>query len=236
MPKQRERIFPLYEEVRRVTATLTDAQFGKAVRYALSRYYCGEDQEESDGVVALAAAMMLDQAARYDKYREQQKENGMNAKNAGKPKEAKGSQGKPREAKGSQGKPKEAISTHGGPRTPPSPSPSPSPDNNIICSKAVGLLNDLCGGSFRAETKGTQRLVAARLNEGYSWDDFELVIRHQCGQWMKDEKMRQYLRPETLFGNKFESYLSNARRSCPQDGGYTIAPLVDPWDEQMGEG
>ena len=81
MPRKRVRIFPLYEELRRVTATLTNEQFGKAVRHALSWYYGGEEQEETDGVICLAAAMMLDQAARYDNFREQQRENGLKPKN-----------------------------------------------------------------------------------------------------------------------------------------------------------
>ena len=92
MPRKRVPIFPLFEEVRRVTAALTDEQFGKAIRHALSRYYSGEEQEETDGIVSLAAAMMLEQAARYDSFREQQRENGLKPKNGGQPREAKVSQ------------------------------------------------------------------------------------------------------------------------------------------------
>lgn len=206
MPRKRVQIFPLFEEVRRVTAALTDEQFGKAIRHALSRYYSGEEQEETDGIVSLAAAMMLEQAARYDSFREQQRENGLKPKNGG----------KAREAKVSRGKPNTANSTDGEPGTPPIPIPIPVPIPNNTCVKAVQLLNDLSGSSFRATTKSTQKLIAAREKEGYTLADIEMVIRHQCGLWSNDEKMRKYLRPETLFGNKFEAYLSEARRSEPQ--------------------
>ena len=31
-----------------------------------------------------------------------------------------------------------------------------------------------------------------------------------CEKWKSNEKMKQYLRPQTLFGTKFESYLNLA--------------------------
>lgn len=103
-----------------------------------------------------------------------------------------------------------------------------------ICSSSVKLLNELSGSSFRATTKSTQRLINARINEGYTQEEIEMVIRHQCGLWGKDQAMQKYLRPETLFGNKFEAYLSDARRSKPQQApGYILAPLEDPWDVAM---
>ena len=225
MPRKRVRIFPLYEELRRVTAGLTNDQFGKAVRHALSRYYDGEEQEETDGVICLAAAMMLDQAARYDSFREQQRENGLKPKNGG----------QPREAKRSQGKPNTADNTDVEPGIPPIPIPVPIPNNT--CAKAVQLLNDLSGSSFQATTKSTQKLIAAREKDGYTLEDIEMVIRHQCGLWGKDANMNKYLRPETLFGNKFEGYLSDARRNSPSpEPGYTIASLEDPWEVAMRGG
>ena len=219
MPRKRALIFPLFEEIRRVTATLTDEQFGRAIRHALSRYYSGEEQEETDGIVSLAAAMMLEQAARYDCYREQQRQNRMK----------KGNQEQPNATEENQGTPKTTDNVQVKPSASPSPSPSPSP--NDTCSKAVQLLNELSGSSFRATTKSTQKLIAAREREGYTLTDIEMVIRHQCGLWGKDANMCKYLRPETLFGSKFEAYLSDARRnSSSLEPGYTLASLDDPWE------
>ena len=39
-------------------------------------------------------------------------------------------------------------------------------------------------------------------------DDFKKVIDVKSLEWNKDPKMCKYLRPETLFGNKFEGYLN----------------------------
>lgn len=106
-----------------------------------------------------------------------------------------------------------------------------------ICDSAVQLLNDLSGSCFRPATKATQKLIAARVKDGYTLEDIEAVIRHQNSLWGRDAKMRKYLRPATLFGNKFEDYLSDARREEPkQETGYTLAPVEDPWEMAVKEG
>lgn len=53
----------------------------------------------------------------------------------------------------------------------------------------------------------------ARKNEGFTLDDFKTVIAKKAAEWGKEPEkgqkdMRPYLRPETLFGTKFESYLN----------------------------
>lgn len=107
----------------------------------------------------------------------------------------------------------------------------------ISCAFVVQLLNELSGSRFRETTKATQRLIRARENEGFTQEDFETVIRHQCKLWGRDAKMQKFLRPETLFGNKFESYLSDAQRYAPkQENTYTLAPMEDPWERAVREG
>lgn len=220
MPRKTEIIFPLFEEVRRIAAPMTDENFGKAIRYALSRYFDGEEPEETDCAISVVANMMLEQAARYDCYREQQRQNRMK----------KGNQEQPNATEENQGTPKSTKSSE----KEPSASPYPYPYPNNTCAKAVQLLNDLSGSSFRATTKSTQKLIAAREKDGYTLADIEAVIRHQCGLWAKDANMSKYLRPETIFGNKFEGYLSDAKRNgLATEQGYTLASLEDPWEVAM---
>lgn len=71
----------------------------------------------------------------------------------------------------------------------------------------VDYLNDKAGTSFKSTTKKTQSLINARLKEGFTLDDFRVVINKQCNEWKNDKQMAKYLRPETLFGTKFEGYL-----------------------------
>lgn len=78
----------------------------------------------------------------------------------------------------------------------------------------IDYLNQKTGKAYRAATKATQRHISARFAEGYTVEDCRQVIDDRCRAWGnppapgKDD-MRLYLRPETLFGSKFEGYLNN---------------------------
>nr|DAG70700.1 MAG TPA: replisome organizer protein [Caudoviricetes sp.] len=72
----------------------------------------------------------------------------------------------------------------------------------------LDYLNQKAGTSYRASSKATQRLISARTNEGFTVDDFKRVIDIKVASWKDDLKMSKYLRPATLFGTKFESYLN----------------------------
>lgn len=76
-----------------------------------------------------------------------------------------------------------------------------------IYKHIVDYLNEKVGTHYRATNKTTQKHINARLKEGYTYDDFKIVIDKKCAEW-KGTSMEQYLRPETLFGTKFENYLN----------------------------
>lgn len=76
----------------------------------------------------------------------------------------------------------------------------------------VSFLNENAGTAYRSTSRKTQSLINARLNEGFTLDDFKQVILNMCAEWKSDKKMQNYLRPETLFGTKFESYLNAKSR------------------------
>ncbi len=71
----------------------------------------------------------------------------------------------------------------------------------------ISYLNEKTEKNFKVTTKKTQELIQARLNEGFTVDDFKKVIDTKTYKW-KDTEYDKYLRPETLFGTKFESYLN----------------------------
>lgn len=93
-------------------------------------------------------------------------------------------------------------------------------DNNILSGKPdradtrmeiIAYLNQKTGKNFRQNTKATAKLIDARLNDGYSVDDFKKVIDNKCAEWLGTEQ-EQYLRPETLFSpSHFESYLNQKK-------------------------
>lgn len=80
--------------------------------------------------------------------------------------------------------------------------------NVEIIKEIIDYLNLVTKSKYKYTTSSTKRLINARLNEGFSVDDFKRVIDIKNAQWSKDNKMKEYLRPETLFGSKFESYLN----------------------------
>ena len=91
-------------------------------------------------------------------------------------------------------------------------------DNNIYsptkaaqCKEIIDYLNISANTHYRHNIKKTQSLINARLNENFTLDDFKKVIDNKVSEW-KNTKMEKYLRPETLFGTKFESYLNQKEK------------------------
>ena len=70
----------------------------------------------------------------------------------------------------------------------------------------IAYLNQKLDKSYKYVDKNT-KLVNARLKEGYTIDDFKTVIDKKVAEWQNGD-MAKYLRPETLFGTKFDGYLN----------------------------
>lgn len=103
--------------------------------------------------------------------------------------------------------------------------------NPIIKGKIIDILcflNEKAGTKYRAETQATQKLIVARLEDGFTVEDFQTVIDKKCAEWKDDDKMAKYLRPETLFGNKFEGYLNAPvvkKETKKPDGGVDLSDI-----------
>ena len=86
----------------------------------------------------------------------------------------------------------------------------------------VGYLNAKIGTSYRPTSQKTKRLIHARWAEGFRLTDFRAVIDTMHAAWGNDAKMACYLRPETLFGSKFEGYLNRANLTNQKVGCYDV--------------
>lgn len=84
--------------------------------------------------------------------------------------------------------------------------------------KIIDYLNEKSGKKFRVGSE-VKRLIDARYKAGATEQDFYTVIDNMCSKWLNDEKMRDYLRPITLFGTKFDSYL-NATPQITMNNGF----------------
>jgi len=75
-----------------------------------------------------------------------------------------------------------------------------------IYSQVLEYLNSRVGTNFR-NVESNKKHIVARVNDGYTLSDFYTVIDKKCAEWVGTEQQK-YLRPETLFGNKFDGYLN----------------------------
>ena len=80
--------------------------------------------------------------------------------------------------------------------------------DRIPYSEIVEYLNEKTKSNFKSSSKDTRKHIRARYNEGFNLDDFKKVVDVKTAEWYNDTKMNAYLRPKTLFGTNFESYLN----------------------------
>ncbi len=93
-------------------------------------------------------------------------------------------------------------------------------DNYIKARKEIiDYLNQRAGTNYRANAEKAKKHINARLNEKYTVDDFKKVIDKKCNEWIGTE-YEKFLRPETLFGSKFEGYLNQNIRTKSVKYGY----------------
>lgn len=81
------------------------------------------------------------------------------------------------------------------------------PDASSLSSFLIEHLNEKTGSNYKTST-AVIRQVDSLLAAGYSPEQLRTVIDKKCSEWLNDDKMRTYLRPSTLFGDKFSEYLA----------------------------
>ena len=88
-----------------------------------------------------------------------------------------------------------------------------SNSTRVPYKEIIDYLNEKTGRNYKHVAKVNQRVIKARLNEGYTLEDFKTVIDKKSDEWNDDVKMKEYLRPETLFSTKFDRYLNEEIKS-----------------------
>jgi predicted phage replisome organizer/uncharacterized phage protein (TIGR02220 family) len=103
--------------------------------------------------------------------------------------------------------------TYSAAKTAPSPAKA---EPHLPFDEIVTFLNEKAGTKYRSSSAKTKKLIHARFEDGFKLDDFKTVITKKTDEWLNTD-MAKYLRPETLFGTKFESYLNQKKGVDPSD-------------------
>ena len=85
--------------------------------------------------------------------------------------------------------------------------------NSTPYQEIIAYLNEKTGRDYKDGTPKTRTLINVLWKQGFQLQDFQKVIDNKVKDWITDQKYSKYLRPETLFGTKFEGYL-NEQRHC----------------------
>ena len=120
------------------------------------------------------------------------------------------------------------------------PNPNPNQNTNTNARERADIidyLNEKVGTNYRADAALAKKHIDARINEGYTVEDFRTVIDKKVAEW-KGTEFEKFLRPETLFGTKFDSYLNatNGGGSIPAPPVYTSDGIFEALyaDEENG--
>ena len=208
---------------------LSDEQAGKLWKSLFAFVNRDEESALSDPVVALAYEVMAQQIkrdfAKYDEKCEKNKKNGLEKKRT----VANGSDRLQEEEKEED---KDNNTEEDNEEDKDKENTKQAVERNSTTSVSfvkdvIDYLNEKISAHYKATSKSTARLINARVKEGFTLSDFKKVIDNRVDAWGKDKHMQQYLRPETLFSNKFESYLNS---SSIKANGYT---QIFDYDEEF---
>ncbi|MCU5745885.1 conserved phage C-terminal domain-containing protein [Staphylococcus sp. SQ8-PEA] len=94
----------------------------------------------------------------------------------------------------------------------------------------IDYLNKQTGKQYKSTTKKNQTVIRARTDEGFTLDDFKKAIDNKVSEW-EGTDMEKYLRPETLFGTKFEGYLNQTPKLSGVDQLERMKYDMSYWEE-----
>lgn len=111
-------------------------------------------------------------------------------------------------------------------------------ENNIYSqARQAGVdimtyFNNSLNTNFKADSDYILKLISARINDGFTVNDFKTVIDKKKAEWINTD-MEKYLRPQTLFGTKFESYLNQKSEKKKDSVGNINDSLDDDYFKEI---
>jgi len=83
--------------------------------------------------------------------------------------------------------------------------------STYVIHQTIKYLNEVTESEYDPieYSNGKNNFIFNLVKQGYTYKDFKLVIDRKWKDW-KDTKYQQYVRPQTLFGEKFKRYLNES--------------------------
>ncbi|PIC77627.1 replication protein [Sporosarcina sp. P19] len=100
--------------------------------------------------------------------------------------------------------------------------------NLDVAHIVIQYLNDKTGKHFKATSAATKKMIAGRVKEGYTQEDFMKVIDLKVSQWMNHAEFNRFLRPSTLFSaTNFENYINELAVVQKSKKRLLVLPVLD---------
>lgn len=101
-----------------------------------------------------------------------------------------------------------------------------------LAKQVIDYLNEKCNTNYKSSANYVQKHISARMSDGnVDFEDYKHVIDIKYSQW-KGTNYEKYLRPQTLFGTKFDSYLNEyyMKNKINKKAEKQEQPILNLWD------
>lgn len=119
------------------------------------------------------------------------------------------------------------ISTYSSPISTPQPTKKSPTPRALFIGEALKVFTEVTGRACLIPSAEVSFDLTKIFDAGYSIDDVRLVCELKQAEWGADPKRQQWLRPHTLFGEKFEGYLAAAKADTAKEERDAAAKFAD---------
>ena len=119
------------------------------------------------------------------------------------------------------------ISTYSSPISTPQPTKGAPTPRALFIGEALKVFTEVTGRACLIPSAEVSFDLTKIFDAGYSIDDVRMVCEQQQAEWGADPKRQKWLRPHTLFGEKFEGYLAAAKADTAKEERDAAAKFAD---------
>lgn len=119
------------------------------------------------------------------------------------------------------------ISTYSSPISTPQPTKESLTPRVLFIGNALRVFTEVTGRACLIPSAEVSFDLTKIFDAGYSIDDVRMVCEQQQAEWGADPKRQKWLRPHTLFGEKFEGYLAAAKAGTAKEERDAAAKFAD---------